>query len=121
GLVAELLAEEFRAVALAGGHPVETFGDQDAAALGDAERVLRIGRALVENALVHTQPGTPVRISVGDARLVVEDAGQGIAAADAAQVFERFTRLPGSRAAGSGLGLAIARELAEAMGGSLTL
>jgi two-component system OmpR family sensor kinase len=34
-------------------------------------------------------------------------------------VFERFYRIDGQLASGSGLGLAIARELAQAMGGSL--
>jgi signal transduction histidine kinase len=36
-------------------------------------------------------------------------------------VFERFYRVEGQRASGSGLGLAIARELAQAMGGTLEL
>ena len=53
--------------------------------------------------------------------LVVGDDGPGIPAEHAAQVFERFYRIDGARASGSGLGLAIARELAEAMGGTLEL
>ena len=36
-------------------------------------------------------------------------------------MFERFYRVEGPRASGSGLGLAIARELAQAMGGTLEL
>ena len=51
--VAEDLGDEFRAVALATGHPLEVVADS-AHALGDEERILRIGRALVENALKHT-------------------------------------------------------------------
>ena len=34
-------------------------------------------------------------------------------------MFDRFYRVEGQRAFGSGLGLAIARELAQAMGGTL--
>jgi two-component system OmpR family sensor kinase len=87
--------------------------------------VLQIGRMLLENALVHTPPGTPVRIrasaSDGTALLTVEDEGPGIPPVHAEQVFERFYRVDGTRASGSGLGLAIARELAELMGGSLQL
>src|SRR5207302_1991006 len=53
--------------------------------------------------------------------LAVEDEGGGIPAERLDQVFERFTRLDGARSSGSGLGLAIARELAEAMGGTIRL
>jgi signal transduction histidine kinase len=53
--------------------------------------------------------------------LVVADDGPGIPPEHAGQVFDRFYRVDGARASGSGLGLAIARELAEAMGGTLEL
>jgi signal transduction histidine kinase len=123
--LAEVLADEFRAVALSTGHPLAVENGAETRALGDEERALQIGRILVENALLHTPPGTPVRIATaqrnGTAQLVVEDEGPGIPAEHAGQVFERFYRLEGSMASGSGLGLAIARELAELMGGSLEL
>ena len=89
--------------------------------LGDEQRVLQIGRALVENALVHTPPGTRVRRTRRRRVLEVEDEGPGIPAEHAEHVFERFYRVDGRCASGSGLGLAIARELARAMGGSLEL
>jgi signal transduction histidine kinase len=79
----------------------------------------------VENALVHTPPGTNVRVragsSNGGAKLAVEDDGPGISLDHAPHVFERFYRVDGAQASGSGLGLSIARELAELMGGSLEL
>jgi two-component system OmpR family sensor kinase len=81
-----------------------------AGALGDEERVLQIGHVVVENAIVHTPPGTRVVVS----------AGPGIAAVAQPHVFDRFYRLEGARA-GSGLGLAIARELAALMGGRIEL
>ena len=94
-------------------------------ALGDAERVLQIGRILVENALVHTPAGTTVRVSTaldgGRATLTVANDGPGIPRAAQQQIFERFYRLDGTRASGTGLGLAIARELAELMGGRIEL
>ena len=87
--------------------------------------MLQIGRVLVENALVHTPPGTTVRVSTavdgGRATLTVADDGPGIPADDLERIFERFYRLDGTRASGSGLGLAIARELAEVMGGRIEL
>jgi signal transduction histidine kinase len=104
-------------IELAGGGPVQ--------ALGDEQRVVRIARILLENALVHTPPGTRVRLSAerrGDsAVLAVEDEGPGIPPASRQLVFERFARAEGVVAAGSGLGLAIARELAELMDGRLEL
>ena len=91
--------------------------ERDGVALADRERLLQIGRSLIDNALLHTPPGTPVRIVVRGPVLAVEDDGPGIPPEEAEQAFARFTRLPGSRASGTGLGLSIARELAELMGG----
>jgi signal transduction histidine kinase len=120
--LAEELAAEFR-VRL-GDHALEV-STEPVAARGDAERVLQIGRILVENALVHTPPGTTVRVSTavdgGRATLTVANDGPGIPRDAQQQVFERFYRLDGTRASGSGLGLAIARELAEVMGGRIEL
>ncbi|MGD0712730.1 MAG: HAMP domain-containing sensor histidine kinase [Gaiellaceae bacterium] len=121
GELAEDLSGEFAALALRGEHRLEAATDADGAALGDRERVLQIGRALVDNALRHTPPGTAVRIVARGSTLAVEDDGPGIPAEYREQVFARFTRVEGSRAFGSGLGLAIARELAERMGGELRL
>jgi signal transduction histidine kinase len=121
--IARALADEFRAVAQKLDHRLELDGVEDVQAVGDEQWVLRAGRALVENALVHTPPGTTVRLSVSQdaesARLSVEDDGPGIPAAHLEHVFERFYRVDGTRASGSGLGLAIARELAQLMGGAV--
>jgi two-component system OmpR family sensor kinase len=91
----------------------------------DELRVLQLGRILVENALLHTSPGTPVEVRAlrrdAHAVLEVEDAGAGIREDQRAQLFERFFRLDGTRASGSGLGLAIAKQLAELMDGSIEL
>ncbi len=119
--VAAAVAEEFSALARAGGRTVELDGPDAAVAVGDEQRVLQIARALLENALVHTPAGTTVRIRTAAGTLAVEDDGPGIPAEHAPQVFDRFYRVEGQRASGSGLGLAIASELARAMGGSLDL
>jgi signal transduction histidine kinase len=58
--------------------------------------------------------------SIGSS-LVVGDDGPGIPAEHAAHVFDRFYRVDGARPPEAGSGLAIARELAEAMGGTLEL
>jgi signal transduction histidine kinase len=119
--VAEDLCEEFAAVARRRGQVLEADVSEAGVALGDQARVLQIGRALVDNALLHTPPGTLVRIVARGADLSIEDAGAGIPVDQQERVFARFSRLDGSRASGTGLGLAIARELALRMGGALEL
>jgi signal transduction histidine kinase len=119
--LAQELVEEFAAVARRQKHDLSVAVENEGVALGDRERVLQIGRALVDNALLHTPPGTAVSLVARGASLAVEDAGPGVPADQVEQVFARFTRLEGTRASGTGLGLAIARELAERMGGSLRL
>jgi signal transduction histidine kinase len=119
------LVSEFGPRARAAAHTLEAPLEPPVSAQGDAERVLQIGRILVENALVHTPEGTVVRISTaidgGRATLTVANDGPGIPREAHEQIFERFYRLDGTRASGSGLGLAIARELAEVMGGRIEL
>ncbi|MGB2953156.1 MAG: ATP-binding protein, partial [Gaiellaceae bacterium] len=119
------IVEEFAAIARAQDHPLELVENGSVAVVGDEQRVLQIGRILVENALVHTPAGTTVRVTAkredGRAVLDVEDAGPGIAGEHAQHIFDRFYRAEGGRASGSGLGLAIARELAELMEGRIEL
>lgn len=123
--LADELATEFGLRATASDHLVEVSAETSVPARGDTLRVLQVGRVLVENALVHTPPGTTVRLEAaldgGRALLTVADDGPGIPLDARQQVFQRFVRLGGTRASGSGLGLAIARELAELMGGRIEL
>ena len=123
GAVARSISEEFEAVARANRHEIETDVEGAPSAVGDEQRTIQIGRIMLENALVHTPPGTTVRVRAaqlnGRAVLAVEDEGPGIPTSQREHVFERFYRVDGSVASGSGLGLAIARELAELMGGSI--
>ena len=122
--LAESLVRELAPRATRGGRLLEAHGDA-VQALADEERVRQIARIFVDNALVHTPPGTPVRIRTGErggrVALAVEDEGPGIPAAERERVFERFARVDGAVASGSGLGLAIARELATLMGGAIEL
>ena len=125
--IVETLVEEFEARAQGTGHDLARDGVAGGATgLGDEQRVLQVGRALVENAIRHTPAGTRVLLSAsrnGDqVAIAVEDDGPGIAPAATPHVFERFYRGDtGGRASGSGLGLAIAKELAEAMHGEIDL
>jgi signal transduction histidine kinase len=123
--IAELLEEEFRPLAERREHRLEVHVDGEPAAIGDELRLLQVGRALVDNALVHTPRGSSVVIRAwhegGSARLSIADDGPGIPAEHIEHVFDRFYRADAELASGSGLGLAIARELAAVMQGSVTL
>ena len=125
GFVAQTLAEEFGVLAERRGQELTVEVDGEPVARADELRVLQAGRALVDNALVHTPPGTHVTVrawsEAGRALLSVADDGPGVAPESAPHVFDRFYRVEGDVASGSGLGLAIARELATLMGGDVIL
>ena len=89
---------------------------------GDPDAVARVVRILIDNALRYGD-GKAIRvIAAEDATVEVADRGPGVPLEERDRIFERFYR---GRARGSeggfGLGLAIGRELAERMGGTLTL
>lgn len=100
--------------------------------IGDKTRTVQILKAVLDNAVKFTDHGT-IRLEVHGAAdergktallLSIADTGIGIAPTDHARIFERFTQEDGSikrRHGGTGLGLTVARDLAELMGGALTV
>jgi len=91
---------------------------------GSADDLHRLALNLIQNALVHTPPGTRVSVrlrSEDGALLEVEDDGPGVPAELRHRLFERFVRGHGDTGGGSGLGLAIVRAVAETHGGSVEL
>jgi signal transduction histidine kinase len=89
---------------------------------GVAARLDRALANLVDNAARHADTEVRVTVSRRDDRVrtVVDDDGPGIPVADRERIFERFTRLDGSRArdrGGAGLGLAVVRSIATRHGG----
>jgi two-component system, OmpR family, sensor kinase len=123
--VAREAAEE--AGALSSDHPVSLDLTGPVTVLGVADDLHRLAGNLVENALIHTAPGTPVTVSVrreGDsAVLEVADRGPGVPIPLRERVFERFARgdADANRGGGSGLGLAIVKAVTDAHGGSVEL
>ena len=95
-----------------------------ATASGDPDRVVQAVSNLVENALRCTPAGGAVRVLAAPGRIDVVDDGPGLGSEDLERAFERFylyERYGADRPVGTGLGLAIVRELAEAMGGEVTV
>ena len=113
--------------ALSSDHPVALDLPDPVTVTGVSDDLHRLAGNLIENALLHTAPGTPVTVSVraaGDhAVLEVADRGPGVPAALRERVFERFARggEDAARGGGSGLGLAIVKAVADAHGGRVDL
>ncbi|MGE3961972.1 MAG: sensor histidine kinase [Dehalococcoidia bacterium] len=92
---------------------------------GDLRRALR---ALLENVLAHTPPGTAVEITLGDEGgnvvVAVRDHGPGVPETALDTLFDPFTRVDAARTptgGHAGLGLTIARRLVEANGATIAV
>jgi two-component system, OmpR family, sensor kinase len=99
----------------------------DGVVSADPQRLTQALLQLADNAVKHTEVGQEIAVGsehVGEhaVRLWVRDDGPGVAAADAARIFERFGRVSdGRRVEGSGLGLSIVTAIARAHGGRAEL
>ena len=104
----------------------------DHTVMGDPLRIRQIVLNLVGNAVKFTFQGEVVVkadvVAAGSGRAMLEiavsDTGVGMDAATIGKIFEPFTQADESttrRFGGTGLGLAICRELAERMGGTVTV
>ena len=100
--------------------------------IGDPFRIRQIVMNLVGNAVKFTEHGeillhAEVELREADraaVRIAIADTGIGMDPATVEKIFQPFTQADEStsrRFGGSGLGLAICRELAELMGGSITV
>jgi two-component system OmpR family sensor kinase len=88
----------------------------------DGDRVLQIVSNLLDNAFAWTPDGGRISLGLasrnGAVSVSVADSGPGIGAPERERIFSPFWSRAGE---GTGLGLPIARELAQALGGELTL
>jgi two-component system, OmpR family, sensor kinase len=105
---------------------IEAAASAQATVEGDPGRLRQVVDNLLENARVHTPPGTPTRVDVehtdGTVVLRVADEGPGMDADVSARAFERFYRGDRSRSratGGAGLGLSIVAAIVQAHGGSV--
>ncbi len=105
--------------------PTLSTGDESVWAHGDPGSVARIVRILLDNALRASPAGTEIKVSIhsgSPVALSVCDRGPGIVPEERELIFRRFQRGRSTGGEGGfGLGLAIGRELAERMGGRLSL
>ncbi|MEO8286551.1 MAG: ATP-binding protein [Chloroflexota bacterium] len=84
---------------------------------------------LLENAVRHTPPNTPIKMEAqrkgDDVQVSIADSGSGVPSEHLPHLFDKFYRVPAgrkngrenARRTGTGLGLAISRGLVEAHGG----
>ena len=94
---------------------------------GDEGRLRQVLDNLLDNARVHTDDRTPVRVRLqpvdgGGARLIVADQGPGLSPDARAKVFERFYRGDPARSretGGAGLGLSIVAAIVADHGGTV--
>ncbi|WP_284616550.1 sensor histidine kinase [Aquabacterium humicola] len=124
-LATELVTQQFA------GQAVElALDDALPPLLLDRARIRMLLRNLLDNALRHNAgSGTPVRLSTSpvdgtSVRIVVRDAGPGVADEDLQKLAQPFYRPDAARSrsgGGVGLGLYLCRLVAESHGGRLTL
>ena len=125
-LLGQSVLDEFQAQAQSKEVALSFEGNEGETAWCDEQRLVQVLRALIDNAIKYSPPGSSVRLAStleeDGAVVVVSDDGPGISRSELPRVFERFHRGREERAttAGAGLGLSIARELTEMMGGSIT-
>jgi two-component system sensor histidine kinase BaeS len=119
GLVADLMPP-FKSHGLY----LEIADKADLVVTADVEKLERVLRNIISNALKFTENGgVSVDYGVEGNRFFIEtkDTGRGIPEDELPFIFNRFYRLEASGIEGLGLGLAIVKELVDVMGGEVTV
>ncbi|MSQ13136.1 MAG: HAMP domain-containing histidine kinase [Dehalococcoidia bacterium] len=112
---------------IAGGREVALNTNGPVAAPVDRDRLKQVVLNLLQNAIQHTPEQGHISVSVyagdGSGVIQVADDGDGMAADDLPNVFERFYRGAGSadKPGGVGLGLAITKALVDAHHGKIAV
>jgi signal transduction histidine kinase len=114
----ERVGGAYEPVAEDSGHRLDVELEPGLMVTGDGELLAQMFTNLIENALVHTPPGTCIVLHArrsGEGVIAeVRDDGPGIPAEERDRVFVRFYRLDTSRSTpGSGLGLSLVRAIAS--------
>ena len=125
-VLAEDVGDSFLPALSDSGHALTWAVDPDIAVLGDRELLAQAIANLLDNARVHTPPGTAILLTLdadaGRARLSVADDGPGVPAAHRDAIFHRFYRGEASRTTpGNGLGLSLVAAVAAVHGGEVAV
>ena len=127
-LMLDVLVEQFRAKWADRRIEVTLSSPDVRPAWADPHKVEEILINLIDNAVKYSPPDAPVEVRVSQEedglRIDVCDQGPGISPEDQAGLFQKFHRLPASKAKdipGTGLGLYIVRGFVEAHGGRVWL
>jgi two-component system sensor histidine kinase KdpD len=94
--------------------------DREFLCLVDYVQISQVLTNLVDNAIRHGRPGTPVIVGVDEAHVWVENHGRQLTDDEREHIFDRFYRANG-QVSGTGLGLAIAKGVVEAHGGAIRI
>lgn len=91
--------------------------------MADAEKTGWVLNNFLTNAINYSSAGSTITVrashSAKEVSISVADQGPGIAPEYHSKVFERFFKVPGSKAGGTGLGLAISKDFIEAQQGTI--
>ncbi len=115
------LAGDYQPVAEERGQVLQAHIAPSISVLGDRHLLTQMFVNLIENALTHCPPYTPIELELKQKGYGVvaniTDSGPGIPAAERQRVLRRFYRLDRSRAtSGSGLGLALVAAITDLHG-----
>jgi two-component system sensor histidine kinase BaeS len=102
---------------------LEMVENQDLVVETDVNKLEKIVRNLLSNAMKFSGQGSVIRMNYGKERetffFEITDAGPGISESHMPHIFDRFYRVERSGPAGLGLGLAIVKEVVTALGGRI--
>ena len=123
-IIADLAADAVQtALKEKGGRLEKIYAEKLPAVKADAEKTGWVLNNFLGNAIRYTSPGSTISLRIREhdnqVEFSVSDNGPGIAAEHLPKVFDRFFKVPGSKAGGTGLGLAISKEFIEAEGGTI--